>query len=402
MLIWTLIKIACKTLLANPLRTFLAMLGIIIGVGAVISMLALGSGAKAQVMGRVTAMGTNLLIVRPGGDRRGGVRSESNRGMKLADAETILRELPQVEAVAPLVMGRAQVKYFNQNINTTITGASLTYLSLRSFEIERGESFSALEDEHVSRVALLGANAAEQLFDEQNPVGETIRIKNVNFKVLGVLKAKGDQGWFNPDDMIIIPITTAMKQISGQDYLSEIDVKVENGADTAALEEKIGSILRTAHRLRPEVEDDFHVRNQSELIEMASSFTRTFSLLLGGIASISLIVGGIGIMNIMLVTVTERTREIGIRKAIGAREWDILRQFLLESIVISGLGGLLGIALGFITTFLVGQFTEFNMLIEGSSIALALVVSAAVGIFFGYYPARRAAKLNPIEALRYE
>jgi len=286
MLIWTLIKIACKTLLANPLRTFLAMLGIIIGVGAVISMLALGSGAKAQVMGRVTAMGTNLLIVRPGGDRRGGVRSGSNQSLKLIDADTILKDLPQVEAVAPLVMGRAQVKYFNQNINTTITGASLTYLSLRSFEIARGVSFSALEDEHVSRVALLGANAAEQLFDGQNPVGETIRVKNVNFKVLGVLKAKGDQGWFNPDDMVIIPITTAMKQVLGQDYLSEIDVKVEDGADTAALEEKIGSILRTTHRLRPEVEDDFHVRNQSELVEMASSFTRTFSLLLGGIASI--------------------------------------------------------------------------------------------------------------------
>ncbi len=402
MLIWTLIKIACKTLLANPLRTFLAMLGIIIGVGAVISMLALGSGAKAQVMGRVTAMGTNLLVIRPGGDSHGGVHSGSNQGLKLIDADTILRDLPTVEAVAPLVMGRAQVKYFNQNINTTITGASLTYLALRSFEVAKGQSFSALEDEHVARVALLGANAAEQLFADQNPVGDSIRIRNVNFKVIGVLKAKGDQGWFNPDDMVVIPIATAMKQILGQDYLSEIDVKVAAAADTKAVEGQIGSILRTTHRLRPEVEDDFHVRNQSELVEMASSFTRTFSLLLGGIASISLLVGGIGIMNIMLVTVTERTREIGIRKAIGAREWDILRQFLLESILISGLGGILGIALGFAAAWIFGRFSDFTMLIEGSSIALALVVSATVGIFFGYYPARRAAKLNPIEALRYE
>jgi putative ABC transport system permease protein len=402
MLIWTLIKIACKSLLANSLRSFLAMLGIIIGVGAVISMLALGSGAKAQVMGRVTAMGTNLLVVRPGGDNRSGVRSESNTTLKLTDAESILSDIPQVEAVAPLVMGRAQVTYFNQNMSTTITGAPLTYLSIRSFEVEQGETFSALEDEHVARVALLGANAAEQLFAGQNPVGEVIRIKNVNFKVIGVLKAKGDQGWFNPDDMVVIPFATAMKQILGQNYLSEIDVKVATGVDTASVEERIGAILRTNHRLQPGTEDDFHVRNQSELVEMASSFTRTFSMLLGGIASISLVVGGIGIMNIMLVTVTERTREIGVRKAIGAREWDILRQFLLESILISGLGGILGIGLGVVVAWGFGRFTDFTMLIEGRSIVLALVVSASVGIFFGYYPAHRAAKLNPIEALRYE
>jgi len=402
MLNWTLIKLACKSLLANSLRTFLAMLGIIIGVGAVISMLAMGAGAKAQVMGRVTAMGTNLLVVRPGGDYRGGVRAESNMSLKLADADAILRDLPQVEAVAPLVMGRAQVKYFNRNINTTITGAPMTYLSLRSFEVEKGQGFSALEDEHVARVALLGANAAEQLFEDQNPLGELIRIKNVNFRVIGVLKAKGDQGWFNPDDMVIIPFITAMKQILGRDYLSEIDVKVESGADTSQVEERIVAILRTNHRLRPELEDDFHVRDQSELVEMASSFTRTFSLLLGGIASISLIVGGIGIMNIMLVTVTERTREIGVRKAIGAQEWDILRQFLLESILISGLGGILGICLGLTVAWGFGRFTDFAMLVEGRSIVLALAVSASVGIFFGYYPARRAAMLNPIEALRYE
>lgn len=402
MLTWTLIKIACKSLLANSLRTFLAMLGIIIGVGAVISMLALGSGAKAQVMGRVTAMGTNLLVVRPGGDYRGGVRSESNKSLKLADAEAILRELPQVEAVAPLVMGRAQVKYFNHNMNTTITGAPMTYLSIRAFEVDQGQGFSALEDEHVARVALLGANAAELLFADQNPVGEIVRIKNVNFRVIGVLKAKGDQGWFNPDDMVVIPFATAMKQILGQDHLSEIDIKLAPDADAGFVEERIAAILRANHRLLPEVEDDFHVRNQTELVEMASSFTRTFSLLLGGIASISLIVGGIGIMNIMLVTVTERTREIGVRKAIGAREWDILRQFLLESILISGVGGILGIGLGFGVSWVFSQFTDFTMLIEGRSIVLALAVSASVGIFFGYYPARRAAQLNPIEALRYE
>jgi putative ABC transport system permease protein len=402
MLLWTIIKVAFKSLMANKLRSFLAMLGIIIGVGAVISMLGLGSGAKKQVIERITAMGTNLLIVRPGGERRGGVRFGSRENLRLGDAEAILREVAGVTAVCPLVMGRAQVKYYNENTNTTITGASLTYLDIRNFEVERGRAFTNIEEEHNARVALLGSSVAELLFGQNDPIGERLRVKNVNFRVIGVLKAKGDQGWFNPDDMIIIPYTTAMKQILGQIHLNEIDVKAGKNVDLDQLEENISRLIRKRHHIRNNAEDDFHVRNQAEIIEMASSFTRTFTILLGGIASISLIVGGIGIMNIMLVTVTERTREIGVRKAIGARDRDILRQFLLESILISGLGGFNGILLGVAVADVIQRFSEFQTVIEIPSILLAITVSASVGIFFGFYPARRAAKLDPIEALRYE
>lgn len=402
MLFWTIIKVACKSLLANKLRSFLAMLGIIIGVGAVISMLALGAGAKKQVMQRITAMGTNLLIVRSGGGRHGGVRLATSESLTLSDAEAIRREIKGVVAVSPLVRGRGQVKYLNENMNTTIAGAALTYLDIRNFEIERGRAFSVLEENQSARVAILGSSTAEQLFGTQNPIGEQFRIKNINFRVIGVLKTKGDQGWFNPDDMVIIPYITAMKQVLGQDHLDEIDIKARDNANLSRIETAVENLLRKRHHIREDGENDFHVRNQAELIDMASSVTRTFSILLGGIASISLIVGGIGIMNIMLVTVTERTREIGVRKAIGARDRDVMRQFLLESILISGFGGLLGIGAGFITATLVGHFSGYQTIIEPHSIALALIVSASVGIFFGYYPARRAARLDPIVALRYE
>ncbi len=402
MLLWTILKVALKSLLANKLRSFLAMLGIIIGVGAVISMLALGAGAKKQVMGRVTAMGTNLLIIRPGLSQRGGVFSGSRESLTLKDAEAILKEVAAIEIIAPLVMGRAQVKYYNQNTNTTVTGAAQTYFGIRSFEIEKGRAFTVVEEEQAERVAVLGANTAVTLFGDQDPIGESLRVKNINLRIIGILKAKGDQGWFNPDDILVTPYTTAMKQLFGQDYLNEIDLKVAEGADLKGIEEEVGQVLRRRHRIRPNAEDDFHIRNQAEIVEMASSFTKTFTILLGGIASISLIVGGIGIMNIMLVTVTERTREIGIRKAIGARNRDILRQFLLESILISGIGGVFGIATGFAVAELVSQFNTFATVIELRSLVLSLAVSASVGIFFGYYPARRAAQLDPIEALRYE
>lgn len=402
MLFWTILKVAFKSLSANKLRSFLAMLGIIIGVGAVISMLALGAGAKKQVMERVTAMGTNLLTIHPGGERRGGVRSESNENLTVKDAAAILQKVKDVEAVAPVARGRVQIKYFNQNINSAVTGVSLSYLSIRNFDIENGRAFTTVEADRSARVALMGKVAAQQLFGEQNPVDEIIRVNNVNFRVVGVLKAKGDQGWFNPDEMVIIPYLTAMKQILGQDHLNEVNIQVKEGADLDKVTEDVTQLLRRRHRILPEAEDDFHLHNRAEIVEMASTFTQTFAFLLGGIASISLLVGGIGIMNIMLVTVTERTREIGVRKAIGARDRDILRQFLLESIIISGLGGLFGIGLGIAGAEAVKYFSEYQAIVELQSILLAIAVSASVGIFFGYYPARRAAKLDPIEALRYE
>jgi len=402
MLLWTILKVALASLFSNKLRSFLAMLGIIIGVGAVISMLALAAGARSQVMNRITSMGTNLLVVRPGGARHRGVRSGSRETLTLSDAEAIRAQVAGVQAVAPMVRGRAQAKYFNENANTTITGTSLTYLDIRGFEIEKGRAFTSVEEDYASCVAVLGATVVTNLFAGQEPIGERVRIGNVNFRVVGVLKAKGDQGWFNPDDMIVVPYLTAMRRILGQPHLDEIDVQGREGAALKQLETDITSLLRKRHRIREGADDDFHVRNQAELIEMATSVTRTFTILLGGIAGISLLVGGIGIMNIMLVTVTERTREIGVRKAIGARDRDVLRQFLLESILISAIGGVLGIAAGFGVARFVGRLSEYQTVVETHSVLLALAVSASVGVFFGYYPARRAARLDPIEALRYE
>lgn len=402
MLLWTIIKVAFKSLMANKLRSFLAMLGIIVGVGAVISMLALGAGAKKQVMERVTAMGTNLISIQPGGERRGGVRSESNENLTVKDAEAILQKVAGIESVAPVARGRVQIKYFNENINSAVTGVSLSYFSIRNFIVEKGRPFTSVEEDRAARVAVLGADSVKQLFGERDPIDEIIRIKKVNFRVIGVLKAKGEQGWFNPDEMVVIPYSTAMKQILGQEYLNEINVKAKQDADLESVMEDITRLLRHRHRIRPGGEDDFHLHNRAEIVEMASSFAQTFAILLGGIASISLVVGGIGIMNIMLVTVTERTKEIGVRKAIGARNRDILRQFLVESIIISGLGGLFGMLLGFGVAYAIRQLTEHQTVVEIYSIILALAVSAFVGIFFGYYPARRAAMLDPIEALRYE
>lgn len=402
MLLWTIIRVSISSLMGNKMRSFLAMLGIIIGVGAVISMLALGAGAKKKVVDRVAAMGTNLLIVRPGSPMRGGVRGAAARSLSISDADMLMESIEEIDSISPVVMGRAQVKYLANNSNTNVTGASYTYFDIRGFEIAKGRSFNEIEEERKSTVVVLGHTIAKDLLGDKDPVGETIRLKNLNFRVVGVLKEKGEQGWFSPDEMVVIPYSTAMKRILGQSYLSEIDIMVKDGIDLSVVEVKAGEILRKRHKILAGKEDDFNIRNQAEMIEVASNVTKTFTFLLGGIASISLVVGGIGIMNIMLVTVTERTREIGVRKAIGARPRDILRQFLIESILISGLGGFLGIGAGVGVAELINHFSEYGTVIEMHSILLSLIVSGSVGVFFGYYPARRAASLNPIEALRYE
>ena len=402
MLFWTITKVALKSLATNRLRTFLAMLGIIIGVGSVISMLALGAGAQKQVMDRISAMGTNLLVVRPGQHHHRGVRSGSQQNLVPDDAQAIINETPGVSQVAPVVSGSAQLKYFNKNSQSSVIGTSMTYFPIRNFEIERGRAFTESEAEKMARVAIIGSVTGENLFETEDPLGRIIKIKNMNFRVIGILTSKGDQGWFNPDDQVIIPYTVAMKQLLGVSHLREIDVQVADGSDSGKVEESITALLRQRHRLQADEEDDFNIRSQAEMVETASSFTRTFTILLGGIASISLLVGGIGIMNIMLVTVTERTREIGVRKAIGARDRDILWQFLIETLILSGMGGMIGVAFGVCVAKLVSEMTQFSTVVQVPSILLALSFSAAVGIFFGYYPAHRAAMLNPIEALRYE
>jgi len=403
MLLLVVLKVALKSLLASKLRSFLAMLGIIIGVGAVISMLALGAGARKQVLQRISAMGTNLLVLRPGMRGTGGVMSGTQQNLTLEDAQALLKEVPDIQALAPVVGGSAQLKYMSRNARTNYIGTAPTYFAARSFEVEHGRAFNENESEHMARVAVIGPVTAENLFGASEAVGETLKLNGINFQVVGVLKSKGDQGYFNPDDQVLIPYTMAMKQLLGQDYLREIDVVSVDGADLSRVQEQVTAVLRKRHRLQTGAPDDFNIRNQADMIQTATDFNRTFTILLGSIASISLLVGGIGIMNIMLVTVTERTREIGVRKAIGAKNRDILRQFLLEAVVMSGLGGLLGMGAGIGIARLIPQlFAQFTTVVEPSSVVLSLLFSAAVGIFFGYYPARRAAQLDPIEALRYE
>ncbi|MCD7896083.1 MAG: ABC transporter permease [Planctomycetaceae bacterium] len=353
-------------------------------------------------------MGTNLLIVRPGLAGRRGVMTGVAQTMTVEDALAIAAEVPGVEMVSPVVSGSLQLKYFAKNAQTMTYGVAPTYLHIRNFEIEHGRNFTDLEVERMARVVVIGPTTAENLFGRDEPVGETIKIRGVNFEVIGVLKAKGDQGWSNPDDQALIPITTAMKQILGVERVREIDVLTrESPAGNAPVVQATSELLRKRHRIVPGAEDDFNVRDQTEMIDMATSFGNTMTILLGSLGGISLLVGGIGIMNIMLVTVAERTREIGLRKAIGARERDIRNQFLFESVLVSGIGGVLGVLGGVGVAYLIpwlaqlsGQ--EFTTLIEWRSIAIALGVSVGVGVFFGYHPASRAARLDPVEALRYE
>jgi putative ABC transport system permease protein len=397
-----ILKVALKSLLANKLRSVLAMLGIIIGVGAVISMLAIGAGARRNILDRISSLGTNLLIVRPGQRGSGGVMSGTQQNLTLEDAQAILAEVPRVHAVAPVVSGNVQLKYLNKNTRSSLQGTAITYFAMRALEIEHGRGFSDADVDSMARVAVLGPVTAANLFETEDAIGKAIKLNGMSFQVIGLLKAKGDQGYYNPDDQVLIPYSTAMKQLLGVAYLREIDVQAEPGADLNRVEEHIGVLLRKRHRIQEDAPDDVRIQNQAELLATMSSISATFTILLGGIAAISLLVGGIGIMNIMLVTVTERTREIGIRKAIGAKDRDILRQFLIESMVMSALGGTIGVGFGFAVAEIMRRASPFPALVEPQSIVLALGFSAAVGIFFGWYPALRAARLDPIEALRYE
>jgi putative ABC transport system permease protein len=403
MLFLTIVKSALKSLIANKLRSFLAMLGIIIGVGAVITMLAIGTGAQKDVLSRIQTMGTNRLSVRPGAGRdRGGVRGDDVQTLTVADAQALLA-LDGVNTVAPVANGNAQLKFLNKNARTRVVGTAITYLSSNNYQMDYGRFFTDTETDRNARVIVLGSEAAESLELTKNDLGGHIKVNGLNFEYIGMLKSKGGDSFFSADNQAIVPYTTAMNIMFGLDYLTGIEIQAKDSKGMKKVEEEIAAELRKRHRITNPNDDDFEVRNQADMIETMSTVTKQFTFLLGGIAFISLLVGGIGIMNIMLVTVTERTREIGIRKAIGARDRDILQQFLLEAMIMSAVGGIIGMAAGIGAAAAIGHFVQdFNPVVSVQSVVLSMSFAAGVGIFFGFYPAWRAAQLNPIECLYYE
>ena len=393
---------------ANRLRTFLTMLGMVIGVGAVVLMMAIGQGAEASVKRSISAMGSSLFVVLSGPPNMGGARSATGGAPSLTVKDShAIAELDGISGVAPVTMGKAQIVYGSNNWNTDILGTTPSYLDVRSWPLSSGYAFADSDILSASRVALIGKTVAQNIFgDDIDPIGKTIRIKQSPFVVLGVLDSKGQSlDGRDQDDTIIVPLTTAQRKLFGNQLpgsVRQIIVQAESDNMMAMAEEGMNALLNQRHNIREGADSDFSVRNLTAIANSAAETTRTMSLLLGAIASVSLLVGGIGIMNIMLVSVTERTREIGIRMAIGARQRDILMQFLLEAIVISIVGCLIGIGIGLGGAVLVSVFTKAEVIVSSDSVLIAFSVAASIGVFFGFYPARKAARLNPIEALRYQ
>ena len=401
----TLVKVASQSILKNKMRTLLTMLGIVIGVGAVIVMVAIGQGAQSQIQDQINNLGTNLIVVTPGSSNQGGVNrgAQSYNRLTAKDAEKIKRESLVVSAVSPVVFSRTQVIGGQGNWRTTINGVSTDYQIIRNWDLKYGRFFDQAELRQMRRVAVLGHTIWENLYPGQDPVGQSIQIRNVPVLIVGVLEKKGQTAnGTDQDDVIFAPYTTVQTRLSGWSRIFQILASTPSTRDIPEAQAEITAIMREAHGLSRWEEDDFTVRNQNDLAEAAQGTTQIMTLLLAAIASISLLVGGIGIMNIMLVSVTERTREIGIRMAIGARGRDVLTQFLVESIVMSVLGGLIGVGIGFVSSNVVGQVTGWSTFVSPTTVMIALGFSAAVGIFFGFYPARKASRLNPIDALRYE
>jgi putative ABC transport system permease protein len=402
------LRIALRALMVNKMRSALTMLGIIIGVGAVVAMIAVGSGAKQRIAEQIASMGSNLLIVLSGSSTSGGLRFGSGTvpTLNVGDAKAILTEIPEVKYVAPTIGGGAQVVFGNQNWSTVINGTTPEALEIREWPLFSGRSFTQQDVDGATKVCLLGKTVADNLFGGIDPVGQVIRIKNVPFTVIGVLAPKGQstQGQ-DQDDTIIVPLTTAQKKLFGMQFPGMVRLILVQATAPEVMkdvENQINDLLRQRHHIQPKQDNDFSVRNLTEIMSTAEQSASVMSLLLGAIASISLIVGGIGIMNIMLVSVTERTREIGIRIAVGAKGRDILLQFLIESLVLSLIGGTMGIGIGVAGTLILSSFTQWPTLFSVKAILLAFLFSGSVGVFFGFYPARKASMLNPIEALHYE
>ncbi|MGI6286033.1 ABC transporter permease [Neomoorella humiferrea] len=396
------LTVAWRGLMANKMRSLLTMLGIIIGVAAVIIMVSIGQGATAQVTERIARMGSNILMVRPGtgfGPVRGAAGINT---LTLTDAEAIAA-LPLVENVAPEVNQQATAAAGSQTWSTTVKGTTTAYIKIRNLETTAGSFFTDEDVVYARQVAVLGPTVEANLFPGGSAVGKTITINNLRFTVVGVLKAQGGgMGGQDQDDMIYIPVTTAQQRFSGSKNVQVINVQARDAASLSTVQDEVTSLLRRRHRLSDQKEDDFNIQNMTAIMETVEATTRTMTLLLAGVAAVSLIVGGIGIMNIMLVSVTERTREIGIRMAVGATSGAILSQFLIEALVLSLAGGIIGLFAGFLGSRLIAMLAGWPAVIAPGSILLAIGFSALVGVFFGYYPARRAATADPIEALRYE
>lgn len=399
------IRIAHRALRRNRLRSTLTMLGVIIGVAAVIAMLAIGQGAQAAIQAQIASLGANALIIQPGSTSQSGVRYGwgSRTTLRAPDVQAILKECPAVAYATPSLRGGFQVVYGNQNWPTSVQGTGVEYLDIREWAMASGEWFTSQDVDAASKVAVLGETTKSMLFGSADPIGQVMQIKNLPFRVIGVLESKGQSAWGqDQDDIIFIPFTTMQKKIYGGNWLHAILVSAGSSADLPRAIEEITALLRQRHRLQPWQENDFSVQPLADMAAAEAESTRVMTILLGSIASISLLVGGIGIMNIMLVSVTERTREIGIRLAVGARQKDILWQFLVEALTLSLSGGVVGIGLGIAGSLLLSSTAGWPLLISWGAVTLAFTFSGVVGVFFGFYPARQAARLNPMQALRYE
>ncbi len=397
--------IAVDSLLRQKTRALLTMLGIIIGVGAVISMVAVGQGAQSAVESQIASLGTNVLIIFPGSTQQGGVRSGagSRTSLTLGDVNAIREQCPAVALVSPNTRVGRQVVAGNMNWGTSIQGGSPEFFQIRDWQLATGDFFTEQDERGSTKVCLLGQTVVQNLFGGQDPIGQIVRIGNLPFIVMGTLGSKGQTTWGqDQDDIVVAPFSTVQRKIQGVDHVGSILISAVSKEMIPTAQREATDLLRVRHKIQPWEEDDFTIRNQSEIANAATATSSIMTMLLGSIASVSLIVGGIGIMNIMLVSVTERTREIGIRMSIGARRRDILQQFLIEAMMLSVAGGLVGIALGLASSNLISKFAGWPIFVSPSAVGLAFLFSGLVGVFFGFYPARKAAALSPIEALRYE